>query len=98
MQFQIAGDFLIKCDAEDFINNTYTVPAGEVGDTISARVTFSNQGGNVQSAPTVAVTAPLVDPTAINFGSTTTYYTYPGRVFPVNYILTPSNAGGSGFE
>jgi len=35
--------------------NTYTAVAADLGATLTARVTYSNQGGNVQSAPTAAV-------------------------------------------
>jgi hypothetical protein len=55
------------------------------------RLTISGTQSN-QFTLTISV-AP--NPTAINFGSTTTYYTYPGRQFPVNYTLTPSGADPS---
>ena len=65
-------------------NDGGITPAG----TYYFRVTI--EGVQSSNVATLIVTAPV--PTSISFGSTTTYYTYPGMEFPVNYTLTPSGA------
>jgi len=78
---------LVNDDTAVGINTTSSTPAG----TYYFRVTIDG----IQSSNVATLVVNTINPTSINFGATTTYYTYHGRVFGVPFTLSPSGADPS---
>ena len=83
----ITGGAFSNVTAEGTASLRFNINAVASG-TYYFRVTIDG----VQSSNVGMLTKSNPDPTGISFGSTTTYYTWQGREFPVNYTLTPSGA------
>jgi len=69
--------------------STFTVPAGELGNTITARVSFANNSGTVSSAPTAPV-APQGPPKSVTIGAQDTQVVQ-GSAGLALFIVTTAN-------